>query len=152
MICGAGSKTQSGGSHGTLNLEQALKCSCNCYFFQIGQSIGIQGIAEMAGFFGIGDEDDVIPGMSQPGLLPLPGLQAAAGSGSVGPDGPRRTSLSAKGLLNVSPLQMAGVTAAIANGRTIWRPRLILNQQAREPEPGSLTADLVKQGVKLQKI
>ncbi len=44
------------GFHGNLNVANALRVSCNCYFYDLGRQLGIDKINEYAYYFGLGQE------------------------------------------------------------------------------------------------
>lgn len=104
--CGGGSK---------VTLLDALKLSCNIPFAQVGIDIGQNAIREQAERFGFGN------------TIKIP-LTATA---SVYPSNmdDAQTGLSAFGQFDVrvTPLQVAMVTAAIANGGSMMRPYLVEN-------------------------
>ena len=41
--------------HGTLAMVDAIKCSCDCYFYEVARRTGVDRIAEMANRFGLGN-------------------------------------------------------------------------------------------------
>ena len=56
--------------HGAMNLRNAIKNSCNVYFFEMAKRLGISDYAEMGRRFGIGELHDIgIPGARE-GLMP----------------------------------------------------------------------------------
>lgn len=114
------SGTDCGGERVTLT--QALRVSCNVAFGWLGMEIGDDALREQAAEFGFGDNDY---------LDDLPGL--AASRFSADPDEPQ-TALSAIGQFDVAatPLQMAMVTAGIANGGTVMKPYLV--DEVRSPD------------------
>jgi peptidoglycan glycosyltransferase len=97
-----------------VTLTQALRVSCNVAFGWLGMEIGADALREQAEKFGFGDEY----------LEDLPG-QAESRFPSA-PDEPQ-TALSGIGQFDVAatPLQMAMVTAGIANGGTVMKPYLV---------------------------
>ena len=112
-----------GGSHGSINMQEALMHSCNIYFYEIAQEMGYASIYETARAFGIGQYAGLFPDLEAPpehqemryGNLP----KTAANPTDL-------CNLSiGQGELLTSPLQMAMVTTAIANGGTLYRPRLV---------------------------
>ncbi len=92
--------------HGIIGLKEAFAQSCNSYFIALGQMLGENCIEEMARRFGFGEP------------IPILGSLAAA-PGNI-PDYTDRMSLAnlsiGQGELTASPLQIARMTAAIANG------------------------------------
>jgi len=111
------------GGHGDINLRQALMHSCNVYMFKMAQQVGYQPIHDMAKDFGIGQFAGLFPDLeAKPvhllkpyGNLPEKALNTTDLCNlSIG-----------QGRITASPLQMAMVAATIANGGTLYRPRLI---------------------------
>ncbi|MBR5306486.1 MAG: hypothetical protein IKU47_06165 [Oscillospiraceae bacterium] len=43
-----------GKAHGTINVKEALKVSCNCFFFEVGRQLGIDRLNEIANSMGMG--------------------------------------------------------------------------------------------------
>ncbi len=97
----------------TVSLADALKLSCNIPFAQVGIKLGQNKIADMAAAFGFG-KSIRLPLVATPSVYPT-NLDAA------------QTALTAFGQydVRVTPLQIAMVAAAIANGGTLMQPNLI---------------------------
>ncbi len=51
--------TEYGGGHGLLNVSQAIKHSCNYFFYEVGNRIGIDTIEKYANYFGLGKKTQV---------------------------------------------------------------------------------------------
>ncbi|MEO0929740.1 MAG: penicillin-binding protein 2, partial [Pseudomonadota bacterium] len=49
------------GGHGNMNLHESLKQSCDCYYYEIAQRVGIDKMAEMARKLGLGIRHDLPP-------------------------------------------------------------------------------------------
>lgn len=119
------------GQHGTLGLTDAIKVSCDSYFYQYGNAAGIDSIDYVGKLLGFGDESGIHLTGEQGGNMPGPQwLQihhpqerwssAQTANVSIG-----------QGYTLVSPLQLAMAYATIANGGTCYYPRIIdkvLNQ------------------------
>ncbi len=113
------------GNHGSLEVEGGLKNSCNGYFFQAGNAAGIESIDEIGHLMGLGQMSGVPLSGENPGILDGP-----AHLRKVNPQDRWRPGLTAnvsigQGAVLASPLQMAMMTAAIANGGTTYYPRLV---------------------------
>ncbi len=92
--------------HGAIGLREAFAESCNSYFIALGQLLGYQEIAEMAVRFGFGEEWEILGSIkASSGTLPKNDGALALANLSIG-----------QGALTASPLQIAAMTAAIANG------------------------------------
>lgn len=55
--------------HGDMNLESAMACSCDIYFYNVGQMLGVQKMCEMFKVLGINEIFDGIPDLKT-GILP----------------------------------------------------------------------------------
>ena len=114
------------GVHGNLDLVNALRLSCDVYFYQLGLMLGIDRINEFGERFGLGHELGIdIPG-ERSGWLP--------DSASFNARNKRNGWRWARGLiLNLSigqgqlvtPLQEASLAGAVATGNGVFRPHLM---------------------------
>ena len=102
------------GSQETVTLADALRLSCNIPFSELGIELGDDAIREMAERFGFNRSVDV-PMASTPSVYP------------AGPLGDAETALTAFGQQNdrATPLQIAMVSAGIANGGKVMKPTLV---------------------------
>lgn len=139
------------GGHGSVDLVEALAGSCNVYFYELGRELGVERIADYARRFGLGSSTGIRLRTEATGLVP----DAAWSRETRGhPWFPGETiSLSVgQGPLLVTPLQMARMVAAVANGGRLVRPRLV-QTEAREPAvrevnvPGSVL-DVIREGLR----
>lgn len=94
------------GGHGWLDLKSAFAVSCNSYFIQLGKEIGGKEILSMAERLGFGKKTGIELPEEIPGTLPDEDYIKGAGIGN--------TSIG-QGVLGVTPLQIAKMTAIIAN-------------------------------------
>lgn len=101
------------GSGGTVTLSDSLKNSCNTSFADLGMTLGSDAMNEQAQKFGFGESFD-IP------------LQVSASS-FPSDTNPPQLAQSSLGQFEVraTPLQMAMVSSAIANGGSLMHPQLI---------------------------
>ena len=118
-------------THGTLGLIDAIKVSCDSFFYQYGNAAGIQSIDATGKMMGLAEESGLQLTGEQVGILPGPEWmqvhhpqerwsQAQTANVSIG-----------QGYDLVSPLQLAMAYATIANGGVCYYPRLVdkvLNQ------------------------
>ena len=107
-----------------VGLRYALEQSCNPFFCSLGVHIGIEAIDDFAAKMGFGRRTGIPLGGEQAGLLPTPEWKAR-----VRHDGWRAGDTAnlaiGQGLLLATPLQIALYAAALANGGTLHRPRLV---------------------------
>ena len=103
-------------THGTLNLIDAIKRSCNVYFYNAGLRIGGETLAIWARKFGFGALTYIdLPGET-PGNVPVPRRLGDTVNLAIG-----------QGALLVTPLQAARLIAAVANGGRLVVPHLKLD-------------------------
>jgi penicillin-binding protein 2 len=109
---------------GALTLHEALQFSCNTFFYQLGLKLGPEKIAQMAEAFGFGRVTDSGLTGERPGLVPSPAWKRATLKDKWHPGDTVSLSIG-QGLITVTPLQVARFMAAVANGGTLWKPRLV---------------------------
>ena len=123
------------GGHGTVDLHRAIAQSCNVFFYQAGLKVGGSVIARYARAFGLGQPTGLALGGEKPGFVPQPQLRKRG----VWPAGETVNMSIGQGALLVTPMQVARVMAAFANGGVLWRPRLV--QRVERPERGVVWSD-----------
>jgi penicillin-binding protein 2 len=111
--------------HGSMNMQQAIKNSCNVYFFHVGLLSGIDAIYHMAAALGLGQKTGVALDYEVAGNLPDDAWKRRTQRDGWREGDTCNLSIG-QGFLTVTPLQMAMVTATIANGGQLYRPRLLL--------------------------
>ncbi|TAN36923.1 MAG: penicillin-binding protein 2 [Verrucomicrobia bacterium] len=111
--------------HGPLNLRGALTHSCDVYFYNLGLRYGGEVIHDMATALGLGRRTGVELEGEVAGLVPNEAWKRRVWHDGWR-DGDSCNFSIGQGALLVTPLQMASVTATLANGGKVWRPRLFL--------------------------
>jgi penicillin-binding protein 2 len=102
------------GGHGSMNLYDGIKNSCNIYFYQIGKTMGINQIAHYARMLGFGEKTGIdLPG-EKIGLVPDPDWKKRVRNEPWYPGETISVSIG-QGPITVTPLQVAVYTACIAN-------------------------------------
>lgn len=125
------------GGHGPLDLHQALKYSCDVYFYQVALRTGIDRVSAMAQRLGLGTELDIdIPGQ-RIGLVPT--REWRVSQGHPWELGDTVVSGIGQGYILVSPLQMATYAARVATGRAV-QPHFT-RRIAGAMQPGSRPED-----------
>jgi penicillin-binding protein 2 len=146
---------QSGGAHGSLGLSDAIMKSCNCFFYRYGNAAGIANITKVGKILGVGDRTGIELEDEDPGILPNPDWLRAHRPAERWSDGYTANTSIGQGMVLASPLQMAAVTATVANGGKSWNPHLLKRVMDRDQvvleNPPSLRGDL-SQNVKPDEI
>jgi len=111
------------GGHGTLRLRDAIKKSCDVFFYETARRVGIDRLAAMARRFGFGGLLSIdIPG-ERPGLIPSREWKLATG-GSIWSQGETLIAGIGQGAVLATPLQLATMVARLVTGRAV-SPRLV---------------------------
>jgi penicillin-binding protein 2 len=109
---------------GRLTLHEALQFSCNTFFYQLGLKVGPERLMRMAAEFGFGRVTDSGLIGERPGLVPSPAWKRQTLKDRWRPGDTVSLSIG-QGLITVTPIQVARFMAAVANGGTLWKPRLV---------------------------
>ena len=123
------------GQHGTLGLNDAIKVSCDSFFYQYGNAAGIENIVRIGKLLGLGEPHDLGLLDEKAGVMPGPEwlrthypqekwTSAYTANVSIG-----------QGYVLASPLQMAMAYAAVANGGIAYEPRLVRTVLTPEGQP-----------------
>lgn len=117
--------------HGAVNLKRALSESCDVYFYQVGQRLGVDRLAGYAKRLGLGKKTGVEMEHEKPGLIPTAAWKKRR-FGQVWQEGETLSVAIGQGFDLVTPIQLAMMTAAVANGGTLYRPSVI--EEVRDPD------------------
>ncbi len=121
---------------GPYDFERAFYRSSNTYFITMGMRAGLRKILEVAKRFHLGEKTGLSRRQEVPGNIP--------GPEKVGPSlGMSAPDICIGQEITATPLQMAGMISVIANGGTLYTPRVV--SHTRSPETGE-TEELVAQG------
>ncbi|CAA7619503.1 Cell division protein FtsI/penicillin-binding protein 2 [Candidatus Terasakiella magnetica] len=113
--------------HGAQDLISGIKNSCDVYFYEVARRTGFEKIAEMAKRFGMGAPTGVdLPG-ERPGLIPNKEWKKKA---LKQPWHPGETLINAigQGYVTATPMQLAVMTARLANGGFAVIPHVARDQ------------------------
>jgi penicillin-binding protein 2 len=121
------------GGHGSVGVEQALKHSCDVFFYLGGQELGIERIAHWSRHLGLGQPTGIdVPG-EKAGLVPDPEWSQRVRRHPWYP-GETISVAIGQGPILTTPLQVAVMTAVVANGGSLVVP-YVLPAAARRPRP-----------------
>jgi penicillin-binding protein 2 len=110
--------------HGTVNVESALKASCDIFFYNTAARLGVDKIAEHAKALGFGSITQIDLDGEKAGIVPSTTWAAGKQHRKWYPSETISVGIG-QGPLLVTPLQVAVMMAAIANGGTIYRPHVL---------------------------
>ncbi|HVZ34873.1 MAG TPA: penicillin-binding transpeptidase domain-containing protein, partial [Polyangiaceae bacterium] len=109
--------------HGRISLKEALRRSCNIYFYKVAELTGMDQIARMASDLGLGEKTGIGINTEARGFIPTKGWYEERGE--VFRVGYTLNAAIGQGDTRVSLMQLALTYAAIANGGTLFAPQLV---------------------------
>jgi penicillin-binding protein 2 len=111
------------GSHGYVNVTDAIRVSCNYFFYETGRLLGIDKLYEYTRKFGLGELTGIeLPG-EEKGISIDPEYRKK--NGSIWYPGDTLQVAIGQSDNLFSPLQLANYLATVANGGTRFRPRIL---------------------------
>ena len=110
--------------HGTMRLVDAISHSCDVYFYDIAKRVGVDAIGAMARRFGLGERSGIGLPSEKGGLVPSRDWKMAI-YGEPWQKGETLVIGIGQGYLLATPLQLAVMTARLANGGIAVRPNLV---------------------------
>jgi penicillin-binding protein 2 len=121
--------------HGLVDIHNAIPFSCDTYYYQLGDKLGIDRIARYATAFGFGQKTGIdLPG-EQAGLMPSAAWKVKNYHNRWYPDETLDVSIG-QGAVEATPLQLARIIGGIASGGHMERPHVVF--------PDQLTPDFKK--------
>jgi len=124
--------------HGSVDLMKGIRDSCDVYFYNAGLKVGPAAMTKYATAFGFGAATGIDLGTEKFGLIPHP--KAARGRRAPTWHAGETVNMSiGQGQLLVTPMQVARLMAAVANGGVLWKPRLV--ERIERPERGVVWSD-----------
>lgn len=110
--------------HGNTNLHKSLRESCDVFYYQLGEKLGVDKIATAAHAFKLGAPLGVELLNERSGLIPTSEWKQKR-FGKRWFHGETLSVAIGQGAVLLTPIQMASMTATIANEGTIYRPHLV---------------------------
>ena len=120
------------GGHGKVDLRKSLQQSCDVYYYELAQRVGIENITAMARRFGLGQRFKLPLSAVAAGLTPTKAWKQRK-RGEDWLIGDTLNSAIGQGFVLASPLQLAVMTARLSTGRTVM-PRVIKTINGVETE------------------
>ena len=120
--------------HGFMNLRNAMKQSCDIYFYEIARKLGVDKLSETAKKFGLGKEvfGDLFS-IEKKGLIPnTQWKKNALGQGWL--LGETIITGIGQGYIQTTPIQLCLMTAQIGNGGHKIYPKIVVNNKNKEAQ------------------
>jgi penicillin-binding protein 2 len=112
------------GGHGRVKILKAITESCDVYFYKVGELLGVDRLAWYAKASGLGSPTGINLDKEAKGLIPTADWKKRR-TGVAWQKGETLSIAIGQGFNLATPLQMVGLTAAIANGGTRYRPMIL---------------------------
>ena len=110
--------------HGAVDMRQSIERSCNVYYYELALKIGYDTVYHMAAALGLGRRTGIEMDREVSGLLPDDAWKRRVHN-DAWRDGDTANLSIGQGPITVTPLQMAVLAAALANGGRVYTPRLV---------------------------
>ena len=110
--------------HGFMNATEALAQSCDVYFYQVGERLGVDRLAKYAEACGLGSPTGINLDREARGLVPSKGWKLDR-LGVPWQGGETLSVVIGQGFNLVTPIQMLGLISAVANGGIRYKPLVI---------------------------
>lgn len=110
--------------HGAVNLKKAIAESCDVFFYQVGQQVGVDGLAEFAKKFGLGEKTGLEVEHEKAGLIPTRKWKLQR-KNVKWQEGETLSVAIGQGFNLTTPLQIAVMTSMFANGGKKYLPKIV---------------------------
>ncbi len=115
--------------HGKMNVTDAIKQSCDVFFYEISKKLGIDRIAEVAKDFGLGQTFDISLPNQKEGIIPTKKWKKDK-LGESWYAGETLISGIGQGFVLTNPFQLAVMTSIIASNGKIIKPTIVKSNRA----------------------
>jgi len=136
--------------HGVVSIHRALVESCDVFFYETGKRVGFDKIHDYAVKLGLGEETGIALGRERMGLIPNTEwkLETKKTAWFLG-----ETFINSigQGYVSTTPIQLAVMMSAVANGGTVYKPLILKNTVpalVRKVELRQETLDIVRDALK----
>ena len=137
-------RTAIGGGHGHTNLQKAIYQSCDTFFYDLGNRMGIDTMHGFMAQFGFGENFAVDINYARTGVLPSREWKQAT-RGEPWYPGDTINSSIGQGYMWATPLQLATAASIMANKGKVIQPRMLkaIDGEPYEPEIPDSVSDVV---------
>ncbi len=104
--------------HGHVNMTRSIRQSCDIFYYELAQKLGIDRIAVMARRFGLGERTGIDISGEYPGVIPDEGWKQAT-IGDYWRGGDTLVAAIGQGYVLATPLQLCQMAARIASGKAV---------------------------------
>lgn len=117
--------------HGKVDILKAVEESCDVFFYQVGQRLGVDRLAWYSKGFGLGSPTGIVLDHEAQGLIPTAAWKTKR-TGEPWQEGETLSVAIGQGFDLTTPVQMAVLAAALANGGNRYRPIILDSVQSAD--------------------
>ena len=110
--------------HGTLSIHRAIVESCDVFFYNVGEKLGVDRIAAWAHALGFGRKTGIGLDNEKQGIIPSSEWKRRRYHERWYPAETLSVAIG-QGYVSVTPLQLAELAAEVANGGTLYKPQFV---------------------------
>lgn len=134
--------TETGETHGGVDASNALKNSCNYYYYEAGKRLGVDKLVEYSERMRLGKKTGIELEGEAPGVLASQEYKEK-NIGEIWYPGDTLQMAIGQSYNLFTPLQLANYTSTIANGGTIYKPHLL--KCIRDQKSGDIVENVSKE-------
>ena len=117
--------------HGRVDFFGSIRESCDIFYYELGNKLGIDRLAKYARMFGLGSKTGIAMKGEVPGIIPDTEWKKKRFNDIWHP-GETLSVAIGQGYVTVNPLQLALAFAAIGNGGFVYRPYIVKRVERRD--------------------
>jgi len=134
--------------HGAISLHRAIVESCDVFFYNVGQHLGIDRLAAWAHAFGFGRKSGIALDNERSGVVPSSAWKMQRFGERWYPAETLSASIG-QGYVAVTPLQLADFAAEVANGGTLFQPQFVKEVDDIDGTPVKVFPPIVENQVQI---
>ncbi len=130
--------------HGTIALHRAIVASCDVYFYNVGERLGIDRLAHWAQLLGLGVRSGIALDNEKTGLIPSSEWKEKRFHERWYPAETLSVAIG-QGYVTATPLQMAQLAAEIASGGIRYQPQFVKEVEGLDGNPTRTYPPIIEQ-------
>ena len=120
--------------HGAIQLHRAIVSSCDVFFYQVGEKVGIDKLSHWAHLLGLGERSGIALDNEKSGTMPSSAWKYKRFRERWYPAETLSVAIG-QGYVATTPLQMAQVAEVVANGGIRYRPQFVREVEGLDGHP-----------------
>ena len=134
--------------HGTISVHRAIVESCDVFFYNVGQHLGVDRLAAWAHALGLGQKSGIELDNEKSGVIPSSQWKWRRYRERWYPAETLSVAIG-QGYVAVTPLQLAELAAEIGNGGTLYQPQFVKEIDALDGTPVKVFPPIIRSHVNI---